>query len=716
EAQYRPTQEELEDDNEDSTRPQGETQNDEERQSEENFESIEEDLEDYDEDPTKPQGGPHNNGERHSEEDFEDNEDTEYTQQEAESYKEQYSQNESEEQYSDNERYEDEHSLPDQERENSSEDEECVNNIQINLITISDSDEEISSDLDSEDTILLESQWKREERGRTLKTTLKSKRDNNEVDRELKQPDNNSFKSIGMSDLPIKKEDHSEEKTAQDQYGITERIFSQSQGKVKTELTSTKEKEENLLQRNKERQDTSKEYEQEHQPENYNETYILDQLEVKKIEDLPELTNRRRNERKAVINVKSILRKSNTRQSAEKCTKRLKDYFINPKDTTDESDKEEKGFSSEEGYKTDGKDLQSEKTQTIPGNTLKMKINKKEVTWKSSPKTKQGYPSQQLRNSCQTLSTTTENRVKANTDSATKTVVNKVRKAGDLEEKIIRGRKMSSSETDVNFDLTELEKEEKEVAEALKVEIERKFEVLRRRRQLKEMKFMLQKLRQVPQDQPTKDLRTTIQQTEIRKIMETCKNLTYKRRIVEDSFKIQDDKGKDICKVSATFVIQNLKQEKEKETAMYQLHYTVNNGQITRNRVLKAEQITSADTRFKKYAMTEARVIDLIKPTITNIEIPSTSKDYTKENVVPETSNQDQPAKRKKQQSSDESSEEPLEKKKQTKAEVARGRPRISGRFVSKDAIKEDIETKQLILTLEDQEMANEVQIQEEKK
>ncbi|KYQ53676.1 hypothetical protein ALC60_04801 [Trachymyrmex zeteki] len=365
EAQYRPTQEELEDDNEDSTRPQGETQNDEERQSEENFESIEEDLEDYDEDPTKPQGGPHNNGERHSEEDFENNEDVEYAQQEAEIYEEQYSENESEEHYTDNERYEDEHSLPDQEREDSSEDEEYINNIRINTITISDSDEEISSDIDSEDTILMESQWKREERGKTLKTTLKSEEDNNGVDREIKQPDNNNFESTGMSNLPIKKEDHSEEKTAQDQYVITERIFSQSQDEVKTEVTSIEE-EENLRQKDEESQDTSKEYEQEHQPENYNETYVIDQSEVRKIENSPELTNRRRNERKAVINIKSILRKSNTRQSAEKCTKRLKDYFINPEDTTDKSNKEERRISSEEGYKTNGKKLQKEEKKPFP--------------------------------------------------------------------------------------------------------------------------------------------------------------------------------------------------------------------------------------------------------------------------------------------------------------------------------------------------------------
>ncbi|XP_018313878.1 trichohyalin-like, partial [Mycetomoellerius zeteki] len=625
----------------------------------------------------------------------------------AESYEEQYSQNESEGPYTDNERYEDEHSLPDQEREDSSEDEEYVNNIRINTITISDSDEEISSDLDSEDTILLESQWKREERGRTLKTTLKSKEDNNEVDREIKQPDNNSFKSIGMSNLPIKREDHSEEKIAQGQYIITERIFSQSQGKVKTELTSIKEKEVNLRQKDKEAQDTSREYEQEHQPEDYNETYVIDQSEVRKIENSPELTNRRKNERKAVINVKSILRKSNIRQSAEKCTKRLKDYFINPKDTTDESDEEEKGFSSEEGYKTNGKNLQSEKTQTIPGNTLKMKINKKEVTWKSSPKTKQCYPSPQLRNSCQTLSTTADNRESTKTTSVINTK--------DQKEERLKEKRMSSSETDNNFDLKELEKEEKEVAEALKEQIERKFEVLRRRRQLKEMKFMLQKLRQVPHEQPTGDLRTTIQQTEIRKIMETCKNLTYRRRIVEDAFKIQDNKGCDVCKISATFVIQNLRKENKKESTMYQLHYTVNNDQIRRNRVLKAEQVASTDTKYKKYAMTEARVIDLIKPTITNIEIPSTSKDYAKENIIPETSNQDLPAKRKKQRSSDESSEEPSERKKQTKAEVARGRPRISGRFVSKDAIKEDIEIKDLI-TLEDQDVAEEIQINFEEK
>ncbi|XP_018314212.1 trichohyalin-like [Mycetomoellerius zeteki] len=560
EAQYRPTQEELEDDNEDSTRPQGETQNDEERQSEENFESIEE-SEDYDEDPIKSQGGPHNNGERHSEKDFEDNEDTEYLQQEAESYEEQYSQNESEEPYTDNERYEDEHSLPDQEREDSSEDEEYVNNIRINTITISDSDEEISSDIGSDDTILLESQWKRAERGRTLKTTLKSKKDNNEVDREIKQPDNNSFESAGMSNLPIKKEDHSEEKTAQDQYAITERIFSQSQDKVKTEVTSIEEKEENSRQKDEESQDTSKEYEQEHQPEIYNDTYIIDQSEVRKIENSPELINRRRDERKAVINVKSILRKSSTRQSAEKCTKRLKDYFINPKDTTDESDEEERRFSSEERYKTNGEKLQNEETQTIPGNTLKMKISKKEVTWKSSPKTKQCYPSQQLRDSCQTLSTTTETRERAKKESETKNNSQKEEKLKQI--------KMSSSETDINFDIKELEREEKEVAEALKEEIEKKFEVLRRKRQLKEMRFMLQKLRKVPQEQPTVDLRAAIQQTEIRKIMETCKNLTYKRKIVEDSFKIQDDEGRDVCKVSAT--IQNLRREKEKTTTMYQV-------------------------------------------------------------------------------------------------------------------------------------------------
>ncbi|XP_018315084.1 WD repeat-containing protein 87-like [Mycetomoellerius zeteki] len=523
-----------------------------------------------------------------------------------------------------------------------------------------------------------------------------------------------------MSNLPIKKEDHSEEKTAQDQYAITERIFSQSQGEVKTEVTSIEEKEENLHQRDEESQDTSKEYEQEHQPEIYNEIYIIDQSEVRKIENSPELINRRKNERKAVINVKSILRKSSTRQSAEKCTKRLKDYFINPKDTTDESDEEERRFSSEERYKTNGEKLQNEETQTIPGNTLKMKISKKEVTWKSSPKTKQCYPSQQLRDSCQTLSTTTETRIKANTESATKTVVNKVRKAGDLEEKIIKRRKMSSSKTDVNFDLKELEREEKEVAEALKVEIERKFEVLRRRRQLKEMKFMLQKLRQVPHDQPTKDLRASIHQSEIRKIMETCKNLTYKRRIVEDSFKIQDDKGKDVCKVSATFVIQNLKKEREKETTMYQLHYTINNGQIRRNRVLKAEQIANTDAKFKKYAMTEARVLDLIRPTIINIEIPSTSRDYieeesTKENIIPKVSTESKPTKRKKQQSSDESYEEPTERKKQTKAEVARGKPRISGRLVSRETLKEEDEIKNLI-TLEDQDAAEEIQIEQEQK
>lgn len=98
--------------------------------------------------------------------------------------------------------------------------------------------------------------------------------------------------------------------------------------------------------------------------------------------------------------------------------------------------------------------------------------------------------------------------------------------------------------------------------------------------------------------------------------------------------------------------------------------------------------MASTDAKYKKYAMTEARVLDLIKPTITDIEIPSTSKDYKKENIIPRISIENQPTKRTKQQSSDD--EEPIERKKQTKAEVARNRPRISGRFVSKETIKED--------------------------